>query len=185
MSLGERSGTAVDSLVGDLYEDYEGFDVFSETVTLGDERYDRERSLVAEGLVAGVSVWIESPDRGLLMVEPAEDRGTWSVPSVDVGTDRPFERAAADRVRECTSLECAITGVDSVRRTRIDPADGDGPTLHRLWVYADAEIRGSGEPDPGAGVADVAWRTSARNVPDATVAGRLAARSDGGNRILR
>lgn len=185
MSLGERSSAAVDSLVSDLYEDYDGFDVFSETVTLADERYRRERSLVAAGLVAGVSVWIESPERGLLMVEPAEDRGTWSVPSVDVGTDRPIERAAADRVRECTSLSCAVTDVDSVRRTRIDPADGEGTTLHRLWIYADAELEGGSEPDPGEGVADVAWRTSARSVPDATVAGRLAARSDGGNRIRR
>lgn len=178
MSLGEQSSAAVDTLVAQLYDDYEGFDVLGETVALPPERYRRERSLVAEGLVAGVSVWIED-DRGLLMVEPTGEPGTWSVPSLDVGAGRSLERAATEHVRATTGLDCMITGVDSVRRTRIDPADGEGPTLHRLWIYVDASVEG-GTPVPGDGVAALDWRTSARSVPDATVATRLNARGDGG-----
>lgn len=149
MSITDRTREAVDERLSRLRGDYDSVRVLGETVELPPDRFDQERRAVERRGTGGVSAWVVSEDGALLMRRDPDGRGAWTVPGGRVRPDETFETAVCRHVAETAGVECTITGLYELRRTRVVPrTDPDGPTIYELWATFDCATSGQ-PPDPG------------------------------------
>lgn len=173
-TLADRTQCAVEARLGALHDEYGGFDVLGETVDLSSDRYERERRAASDGTICGVAVWVVDDGR-LLLTRTEGAPAVWRLPGGPTDGDESLQDAATRHVREWTGVECDLTNVVEVRRTRL--RDGDRPPIHTCLVYFAARAVG-GDPSPRGPLVDAAWHESPPDVVDTAIEDRLRGFAD-------
>lgn len=147
MSLDERTRRAVNDRLDRLREQYDGFRVAGDTVELSEEAFALARSRAREGRVGGASACVLDGDR-MLLVRARETAGAWGVPGEVATRSERLEATATRAVREAADVRCSVRDLYQVRRRQTVAADDpNGPTIHSLWVFFDADYE-TGTPTP-------------------------------------
>lgn len=185
MSLFERTRRAVNERLDRLSEGYDGFRVAGDTVELTDEEFALARERAEDGRVGGASACVLDGDR-VLLVRTRETAGAWGVPGAAANPSERLETAATRAVRDAAGVTCTVTDLYQVRRRRTVAADDpDGPTIHSLWAFFDADYD-AGDPAPaGEDVTAAEWWRSPPDVVRPVVQSRVREWATGGGRAKR
>ncbi|NHN47710.1 NUDIX domain-containing protein [Halostella sp. JP-L12] len=173
MSLFERTRRAVNERLDHLSAGYDGFRVAGDTVELTDEEFALARERAEDGRVGGASACVLDGDR-VLLVRTRESAGAWGVPGAAATPGEQLEAAATRAVRDATGVTCTVSDLYQVRRRRTVAADDpDGPTIHSLWAFFDADYD-AGTPTPaGDDVTATEWWQSPPDVVHPVVQSRV------------
>jgi len=147
MSLKERTRRAVNDRLDRLREEYDDFRVAGDTVELPEEEFALARERAAEGRFGGASACVLDDDR-MLLVRTRETAGAWGVPGAVATRSERLETTATRTVRDATDVRCSVRDLYQVRRRQTVAADDpNGPTIHSLWAFFDADYE-TGTPTP-------------------------------------
>lgn len=156
MGLTERSRRAVETLIEELHEDYDDFEVVEKTWEHDRESYEHLVERFETDAAGGAGAWLTDETGDVLLVRNEGDDG-WADPGGKREAGESFEEAARREVAEEAGVDCELTGICEVHVIAHEPAEADEPALVSPIVIFHGRWTG-GEPRPRDGeIAEVGW----------------------------
>ncbi|MFC6991109.1 NUDIX hydrolase [Haladaptatus sp. GCM10025707] len=158
MSITARMRRHVEETIRRFDAAYGTYEIVEKEATWSTERYDEAAAHFDEtGDLGGAGVWLSNRDGEVLLIQ-RDGETTWTAPGGYINPDETYEQTARREVREETSVECLLTGLNQVHVTAVtDATDPTRPTLFNLSVVFDGQhLSGTPTPEPGE-VAAVKW----------------------------
>ncbi|WP_336359664.1 NUDIX hydrolase [Haladaptatus sp. ZSTT2] len=149
MSLTARMRRHVEETIRRFDAAYGTYEIVEKAATWPTGRYDGAAAHFEEtGDLGGAGVWLSNRDGEVLLIRRVGE-AAWTAPGGYINPDESYEETARREVREETSVECLLTGLNQVHVTTVtDDADPSRPELFNLSVVFDGQhLSGSPEPD--------------------------------------
>jgi len=160
------SAAGIDDPVGrqlaGLEREYGSFDVHTEETVVPRAAYTDCLRASESGSLGGARVFVER-DGDVLLVRYDHSPEVWDLPGGSTERGERFRDTAKARADDDLGVLVSLTGVRRVVQQRFALVEG-GDGVTGLWVFFEGDVDAA--PEPGDGVAEVAWLDAA-DLPDA------------------